>query len=950
MRQILFFLLLQIVLLASPVDTVFDWAEKGYKDFRTYPRVSKAYNLVEQNKTKEAKELLEKTLEIDSNNQKAIDMILNICLKERDNSCVDKYIDKAKDINLGYVYKQKAQNAKEKHQYNKAIELAQKALDERLKRDDRYFINLIIFESYLKLKQYKKADEFIEKNRLVTYQLLKWSKVSSNLGENSYAYKLASELPNKIEYLKWQIELLLNNKSYKEASYKMELLYQREPTSKNKKELLHLYSLTKQDENIIKIYKQKLAKGCDEYSLNFLLDYYKDNKKKQNQILEKEYPYSCLSDKKRVKLSLQLVNILQKKNPKKAKKISKTIIKDIERISSEKEKLVVYQLLGKKNKILKIYKNKLAKGCHRYSLLYLLDFYKYNTKKHNQLLKENYPYSCLSKSKQTQLSIELVNLLIDKNPSKAKMILNRLNIKEIKPSSYIHISNIEAKLGEYQKSIEYALEYLKVYPNDVLAIKNIGFSYFKVGEKELSAHYLIKASKLDPKDSNLLKNIGYLCIELKEFNTAIYYWKLYLNRESDFKIQLEIASLYYYQLKNYKEAENFLIKYEKATTLYTAQYYILKAKLSYSKNQNCKIALNSYNRALKIEKDETISYEYAHLLNECKEEEKAINLMQKLSVAYPNNLQYKKELAYMYNKKQNYSKAIENFKYIANAEPTHTESHLALAYTYKKIGKEKEAVKEFKKVIDNSPNMDKKELHNIKNEIKNSKKVGVYIVESARLDGDKKGQSSNSIKNSTYNGFGSIELTYQSKILPKQTTLFANLSHDHTNIKKSIQPSVGIRYQPIKDKQLYISAQKLIKSGKASKDDTLFRASLGISSSHNKKSNIYQNLYLDSGYFTKKDSIIAYGNYEAGKRYNINKNIKISPYITTGGTFNNDNNKKESITNLDIGAGVAIDIMPNETKYKTPSYHNRLKLEAREKYAGNTKDKNRVNLQWEFFY
>jgi len=53
---------------------------------------------------------------------------------------------------------------------------------------------------------------------------------------------------------------------------------------------------------------------------------------------------------------------------------------------------------------------------------------------------------------------------------------------------------------------------------------------------------------------------------------------------------------------------------------------------------------------------------------------------------------------------------------------------------------------------------------------------------------------------------------------------------------------------------------------------------------------------------------------------------------------------------LDIGAGIAMDILPNETKYEVASYHNRLKLEARGKYAGNAKDKNTLHLQWEFFY
>jgi len=67
------------------------------------------------------------------------------------------------------------------------------------------------------------------------------------------------------------------------------------------------------------------------------------------------------------------------------------------------------------------------------------------------------------------------------------------------------------------------------------------------------------------------------------------------------------------------------------------------------------------------------------------------------------------------------------------------------------------------------------------------------------LDGDKKYQSTKHINNTTYNGFGSIELSYRPEFLPKRTTLFANILHNHQNPKESIQPSIGVRYQPLKD-------------------------------------------------------------------------------------------------------------------------------------------------------
>jgi hypothetical protein len=53
---------------------------------------------------------------------------------------------------------------------------------------------------------------------------------------------------------------------------------------------------------------------------------------------------------------------------------------------------------------------------------------------------------------------------------------------------------------------------------------------------------------------------------------------------------------------------------------------------------------------------------------------------------------------------------------------------------------------------------------------------------------------------------------------------------------------------------------------------------------------------------------------------------------------------------MDIGVGVAIDMLSSESDYEIGKYRNKLKLEARQKYAGNSKDKQALRLQWEFFY
>ncbi|SFV59405.1 TPR domain protein, putative component of TonB system [hydrothermal vent metagenome] len=932
-------------LYSNPIDNAYSWISQEYKDFRTYPRVNKAQLLLKKGEKEEAKTLLEKSLEIDSENRNAINLLLKICIEEKDTLCIKKYSKKAKGVGVGYFYKKRAEEEKEKGEYLKAIEFSKKALEHKLKEKDRYFIKLILFESYLKSNQYKKADELIHKNRAITYELFNWSKISDNIKETSYAYSLAKELPNKKEYIKWKIELLLKSKRYSEASKELELLNKIEPSDENKKKLIYLYSLTSQDKRVIKDYKEKLKKGCDKYALESLLNYYKNNKKRKISLLENQYPYNCLNKKRRIELSLQLINYLKRTKPKKSKQIARELSAKVEK---ERDLINIYQTSGQKDKLVNIYKEKLNKSCDSYALYFLLDYYKNNKKAKKNILEKAYPYSCLPADKQTNLSLELINILDKKDSTKTKLILNNLDKNNIPKKNYLYLSNLESSLKNYEKAIEYATAYLQINPNSSEAIKNIGYAYFKLDKKNSALHYLIEASKLDSNDYELLKNIGYLSMDLEKYDKASYYWNLYLSKKRDTQIQLELASLYYYKLNQPKRADEVLNRYKISSKKYNSDYYLLKAKLLY-KEQKCKESLKYYKKALKIKKSKYVRYEQIHLLQQCKEDDKALKLMQGFVNDYPDNLQYQKELAYMYDKKKRYKEAIKNFKQIKAKEPQKVENYTTLAYLYKKNGQKKEAINTFKEAIDRSKNMNQYQRKYIKREITNeSKAFHFYLVQSARLNSYKQGGKLSPVNSASYNGFGTLQLSYQPKFLPKRTTIYANIIHSHKKAKKSIQPSIGIRYKPIKDKEVYLSAEQLIKGGKESRSDTLLRASLGISGNPN--SSKHEELYLEGAYFTKANSTVLYGNYEFGTSYKVSPRVKVTPYITTGATYNNDNDLKKSVTKMDVGVGVGVDILSDESDYEIEKYRNRLKLEARRKYAGNSKDKEALRLQWEFFY
>ncbi len=895
MRYIVSILPTTIFLLSNPIDSAYSWIDNEYKNFRTYPRIDRADIFLKKNRLKKARELLEKSLKIDSKNRRAIDLLVEVCIREKDNLCVDKYSKVSKNPSLGYYYKYRADIAKEREEYLTAIKFLNRALRYSLKYEDKISIKKSLFELYLKAKKYKEADRLIDVANLSEKDILRWSKVALNLNELGYAYALAYRLPDKIKYIKWQIGILLKEKSYKKASKKMELLYAKEPTVKNKKELMHLYRLTNQTKAILNIYKKRLAKGCDRYALEYLLN----NKRERKKILEKYYPYSCLSRKKQIMLSMEFLKYLKEKN---LKRFNRVVLDIARKIKNQKELIKFYINFGLKDKLALIYKDILLKErCNRDALYFLLDYYKDNKEIRRDILEKVYPYSCLTAKERNRLSLELLTLLDKEEIDKKRLILSNLDIDYLSSDNYLYLSNLYYELEDYNNAIKYGILYLRAYPNSINALKNIGYSYRKLGEKRLALEYLSRAFRLNPNNYQLLKDIGYLSFDLKLYNRTVYYWSKYLNRNSDIELEYQLVKLYK-KLDRVEEAKEALKEYERLTDSYDLDYYLLKAEL-YPEDR-----LKYYKEASKLTNNKYIKYEYIRQLKEHHRDLEALNLMERFVDEHSDNLNYKKELAYMYYKMDKKDRAIEIFK----------------------------------EILDESIDMPREERESIKYLITdNSKKFHIYSVQSARLNSTiDEEETVSPINSSTYSGYGDMQIS----INRGDYTIYGEISHKHKNMEETIQPSIGVRYKPIEDKKIYISAQQLIKCGELSKDDTLLKTSMGLSS----KDNIEQDLYMEGAYFIKSQSTNLYANYESGKRYKINRDTTIKPYITTGATYSDYDNKLTS--KLDVGLGVALDIKSGESKYKMDNYKNRLKLEVRQKYAGDSKDKESLRLQWEFFY
>ncbi len=951
MKKIVFLLILNIsLLLANPVETFTTWLGEGYKEFRVHPRIDKAYLLIKEGKESEAQKLLEKVLEIDSNNSRAKEMLLELCLKRKDERCADRYLSevKSKSSSVGYLLLHKAKEAKKHKEYQKVSEFVQKAMGCPLKKEDKAYAKELLFDAYLKQKEYLKADRLIERDKLSTFELFKWSKISSNLNEDEYAYALASELPNKEKYLKWKRDLLLAKKEYKKASVLAKQLYDLDPTKERLQELVYLYKLTNQDKKMREVYKKKLEERCDAYALLYLVEAYADSPEKKLKLLDKNYPFSCVKKNQQLVLSQELVHLLKSKNPKRAKYIANNISR---KLKSNKARLVLFQESGQRSKMRDIYLQRLEHGCNQEALTFLLEYEKDNKEGQRVLLDRAYPYECFSPKKRAALTMQLVMLSNRAEADEIEDLLDGLKIENLNKKHYLTVANLYREFKKYKKSNRYLLRYLKHYPNSVKALKSLGYNYVALNQKDMALAYLIQASKYDQEDKELLKNIGYLCLDLNQPNEAVAYWKRYLQKSSDPEIILQISQLNA-QLKRVEEAMIYLSKYEQMNAEPNSDYHWLKGKLAFSQ-KDCKEALKHYNALHQMKQSEVIDYEYVQVLKGCNQPKKAIALLTELSHAHPNKIRYKKELAYLYKSEKEYKKAIEKFRTITKKEPEKFAGYLELASLEEKSGASKAVVAEaYKMALDNAKDIPEKKRKYLKREIAmNSKSFHVYASEVGRLDGDKGKGAFAPVPNALYDGFGFVEFAFQPHFLSKKVTLFANVIHDQHNFKKSLQPSVGVRYKPLKDKELYLSAQQMIKAGSNTRNETLLRASLGISGKPiEEDSTIYNNLYLDANYFVRNNSKVLYGNYELGKEYRLSDHTTLSPYLVTGASLTTDNVQKRALTNLDVGVGVALRNESGETRYEDALYTNQIKLEARQKYAGNSKDDNTMRLQWEFFY
>jgi Tfp pilus assembly protein PilF len=139
----------------------------------------------------------------------------------------------------------------------------------------------------------------------------------------------------------------------------------------------------------------------------------------------------------------------------------------------------------------------------------------------------------------------------------------------------------------------------------------------------------------------------------------------------------------------------------------------------------------------------------------------------------------------------------------------------------------------------------------------------------------------------------------------------------------TLQGSLGVRYKPLVDQNLVLSAERLIRLGSLSQNDWLAR--LGYSSEAGSDLRVTEpswrawQVYLEADYFLHQGRYILYSQLRYGHTWAVNAisdHLTVYPHVAL--VFDHDN-KAQNQTALSIGPGVQFRFWFRENRYSAPA-------------------------------
>jgi len=114
----------------------------------------------------------------------------------------------------------------------------------------------------------------------------------------------------------------------------------------------------------------------------------------------------------------------------------------------------------------------------------------------------------------------------------AVLLLSSTAVAEEDVKTLLHQGGMGMMSEDYQKAMSNYSEVLKLEPNNVEALKNIGVAYSATGRSGKAKDYLDRAYRYGPDDADICNNLGVIYSGLGRINDAIKYFEIAVSLDS----------------------------------------------------------------------------------------------------------------------------------------------------------------------------------------------------------------------------------------------------------------------------------------------------------------------------------------------------------------------------------------------------------------------------------
>ncbi|NJO56280.1 MAG: tetratricopeptide repeat protein [Rhodospirillales bacterium] len=354
-----------------------------------------------------------------------------------------------------------------------------------------------------------------------------------------------------------------------------------------------------------------------------------------------------------------------------------------------------------------------------------------------------------------------------------------------------------------------------------------------------------------------------------------------------------------------------------------------------------------------IEPTASRSYQTASLLKRDGRIDEALPYLQSAAAADPNEPLFALELGYAYAATGQDDAARAEFERAAGLSPDNAAAPTELGYLAMRAGENEEASQWFRRAIDihaaatpqddasrEQQITDLKQLRDTETRLTNQFDLLAYQTYRQGAEGVSGGSAE--AGSGIIPSQGGVEIAWTPPVIGFNDdrifqvyarTLWSN--NDQLVLQKnSVVAGAGVRYKPLRELDLYLSAEKVFGIGDEQDNNTLVRAQYGwyqgtdikpLEEFYN-----YTVIYHDLGYFIQSPQRLAYfGEARQGITWKARDDLLISPHVVLDGLTQSKDTNDSSY--LEGGAGVSFRFHFNETKYE--SYRSYMELIAQYKYG-----------------